>query len=143
MASLGTTVELYTPRFNAAIALHARSLILLMALAFAVLPAIVFRRRARPFAAHAVFSLHLYGFMLLLFCLATAVPAAGLLFGGVRSSSRLLDGILSVSLLVACGIYRSRSGRCTTGSRVAQVIESIGLTVGLAAIVWRTDSSSS
>ena len=136
MASLGTTIELYAPRFDAALALHARSLILLMALSFAVLPAIVFRRRARPFAAHAVFSLHLYGFMLLLFCVATAIPAAGLVFGGVRSPSRLLDGILSVSLLVACGIYLYFAiGTVYGGSRAARVIESIGLTIGVAAIV--------
>ena len=59
LASRQTTVELYAPRFNGAVALHARSLVLVMTIAFAILTAIVFRRSRYPFAAHAAFSLHL------------------------------------------------------------------------------------
>jgi hypothetical protein len=134
--ALHTTLERYAPRFDGALALHARSLILLMALSFAALPAVVFRRSSRPFVTHAVFALHLYGFMLLLFCVATAIPAAGMLFGGARSPSQLLDAILSFSLMGACGIYLYVAiGAVYGGSRTLRWIEAIGLTVGVAAIV--------
>jgi hypothetical protein len=134
--ALHTTIDRYAPRFDGAIALHARSLILLMALSFAALPAIVFRRSSRPFVTHAVFALHLYGFMLLLFCLATAIPAAGILFGGVRSPSQVLDIILSLSLMAACGIYLYFAiGAVYGGSRARRWIAAIGLTVGVGLIV--------
>ena len=53
LAVMQTTVDLYAPRFDAAVALHARSLILLMPLSFTILPGIVFRPGRHPFAAHA------------------------------------------------------------------------------------------
>ncbi len=67
--------------FDRAIALNARSLIMLMALSFAPVVWVLFRRSSRPFVAHVVFALHLYAFLLLLFCVATAVPAVDLSFG--------------------------------------------------------------
>jgi hypothetical protein len=136
LAALHTTADLYAPRFDTAIALHARSMILLMALAFAVLPAIAFSRSGRPFAGHVVFSLHLYSFMLLLFCIATAIPATPLLGGGARSASQVLDGVISVSLLVTCGIYLYfATGAVYGGGRTVRAFGSAGLAIGAAAIV--------
>ena len=136
LETLGTTLELYTPRFDAAVAVHARSLILLMALSFAVLPVIIFRRGRHPFAAHAVFALHLYAYMLLLFCVATTLPAVNLLHGGERSTSELLDHAISIGLMAGCGIYLYFAiGRVYGGRRRARLINAAGLTVGVAAIV--------
>ena len=136
LASLHTSLDFFAPKFDSAIALHARSLILLMALVFAVLPAIVFPRSRRPFAAHVVFSLHLYGFMLLLFCVGTAIPAAGVLAGGVRSDSQVLDGAISIALLAACAIYLYfATGVVYGGGQAVRVLKSAALTVGAAAIV--------
>ena len=96
----------------------------------------VFHRRQRPFVTHAVFALHLYAFLLLLFCIATAIPALGIPFGGTRSPSRLLDAVLSIGLLIACGFYLYVAiSAVYGGSRARRAIESIGLTVGVAAIV--------
>jgi hypothetical protein len=121
--ALQMTAAQFAPRFDAAIALHARSLILLMALSFALLPAMVFRRGRHPFAAHAVFSLHLYAFMLLLFCLGTMVPIT-------------LDYAVSIALVLACGVYLYFAiGAVYGGSRPARVLESAALTTGVAAIV--------
>jgi len=53
LADLDTTLALYAPVFDSAVALHARSLIILMALSFAPLPWIVFARRGKPAATHA------------------------------------------------------------------------------------------
>ncbi|HYT68323.1 MAG TPA: DUF3667 domain-containing protein [Vicinamibacterales bacterium] len=141
IATQQTTLALYAPRFDGSVALHARSLILLMALAFAPLPALMFRRSTRPFAAHVVFSLHLYAFLLLVLSVGTTVPWVGVLFGGERSLSPTVDGILSTVLLpyapctstpqsascmagsttgACCGHWRSRSAprrsRSATGS---------------------------
>ena len=43
-----------------------------MVLSFALLAPMMFYRSRRPFVAHVVFSLHLYAFLLLLFCVAFA-----------------------------------------------------------------------
>ncbi len=136
LAARHTTLEAYAPRFDAAIALHARSLILLMVAAFTPLPALLFSRAGRPFAAHAVFSLHLYAFMLLLFSVANAIPAAGLLVGGERSASGLLDAVLSIGLLGAGGLYLFGAIREVYASRGwPRVLCTAALTIGMAAIV--------
>lgn len=50
-----TTLDLYAPVFNQAVTLNAKSLIVLMVVPFALLPAIVFYKSRRPFVAHIVF----------------------------------------------------------------------------------------
>jgi uncharacterized protein DUF3667 len=136
LASLRMTQDAYAPRFDTAIGVHARSLILVMAVCLSPVLALVFRRSGRPFAAHAVFSLHLYGFMLLLFSAATAIPAAGMLFGGLRSTSENLDRAISLALLVVCATYLYRAIGVVYGGRsAARVLESVSLTAAMAAIV--------
>ena len=74
--------------------------------------------------------------MLLLFSVATTIPAVNLLHGGVRSTSDNLDHALSIGLMVACGIYLYLAiGRVYGGSRSRRMLEAAGLTVGVAAIV--------
>jgi len=134
--ALQTTAALYAPRFDAAVALHARSLILLMALAFATLPGIVFRRGRHPFAAHAAFSLHLYAFLLLLFCVVTMVEAVSLSRSGVPASSQGLDSALSIGLVVGCATYLYVAiGVVYGGTRTGRVLRAIALSAGAAAIV--------
>jgi hypothetical protein len=136
MATLGTTTAVFAPRFDAAVALHARSLILLMALSFTPLPWLLYRRGRHPFAAHAVFALHLYAYLLLLFCVATTLPAINLIHGGVRSTSDVLDHILSIVLLAACASYLHVAiGRVYGGTPGARALRAAGLTVAVAAIV--------
>ena len=136
LAAAGTTLASYAPRFDAAIALHARSMILMMALAFAPLPALMFRRRGLPFAAHVVFSLHLYTFTLLILSIGTPVPNVPVLFGGTRSTSRLLDASLSIAALLACAVYLYPAIRAVYGgSRMGRIFSTIVLTMAVAAIV--------
>jgi hypothetical protein len=82
LQTLRTTLDIYAPEFDRAVARNARSFIILMALSFALLPRIMFPRSRSPFVTHAVFALHLYAFMLLLFCVATTLPAVNLFVGG-------------------------------------------------------------
>lgn len=123
-----TTLAVYTPEFDRAMARNARSLIIFMALLFGLLPRIMFPRSPWPFVAHAVFSLHLYSFMLLLFCVATTLGAA---FGFER-----VDVGLSLALLVACAIYLYISTGAVYGGKVSmRAFKTIALTAGAATIV--------
>lgn len=130
------TLDAYAPRFDAAIALHARSMIFVMVLAFAPLPALVFRRRGLPLAVHVVFSLHLYAFLLLPMSVATAIPDVPSFVGGARSTSDVLDAVLSIALLIACATYLYVAiGAVYGGTRLARALSSMGLTAAVAAIV--------
>src|SRR5688572_29786928 len=60
------SLESYAPIFDQAVALNAKSLVILMVTPLLVLLPLLFRRSARPFAVHAVFALHAYAFQLVL-----------------------------------------------------------------------------
>ena len=131
-----TTVALYAPTFDRAVARNARSLIILMALAFALLPALVFRRRKRPAAVHAVFALHLYAFLLLLLCVATTIPVVDLRLGGAGFESDPLDHAIALGAVLACAVYLYFSTAIVYGTRgVLRVLGTVVLTVGMACIV--------
>jgi hypothetical protein len=128
-----TTLEMFAPRFDAAIALHARSLILIMVVAFAPLPALLFRRAGPPFAAHAVFALHLYAYLLLLLSLGTAVPAAWRMIDRSDSSAAVVDAVLSIGLLIVCALYLySAIGQVYGGGGGRRAVSAAALSVGTA-----------
>lgn len=105
LEAAGMTVENYAPVFDVAVGVHAKSLIILMTVPFALLLPLVFLRARRPFLTHVVFSLHAYAFQLLLFCLAmlAARASAWAGFGGLEAPA--VDTVLSVFNLVAFGTY--------------------------------------
>ena len=136
LAAQQTTLALYAPKFDGAIALHARSLVLLMAVAFAPLTAIMFRRSRQPFAAHAVFSLHFYAFTLLLLTAGSLVPAAGMPFGMARFSSARVDAVLSIALTLGCATYLYLAvGTVYGGTRIVRTMRAAALTIAAVAIV--------
>jgi hypothetical protein len=101
----GTTLELYAPIFDQANVLHAKSFIILMALPFALLLPLLFYRTRQPFVAYAVFSLHFYAFLLLLFCVLLAVAAVSVWFGGAGLNSPRMDVALTLVNLAVCATY--------------------------------------
>lgn len=130
------SLESYAPVFNRAMALHARSLIIMMALAFALMPALVFRGARRPTVTHGVFALHTYAYLLLLFSIATCIPAVHQLLGGAGFASEPLDHAISIGLLVACGIYLFVSTGAVYGaSGATRVIKTLVLTLSVGVIV--------
>jgi hypothetical protein len=136
IAALGTTVEAYAPAFDAALALHARSLIILMALSFAPLPWVAFYRKHKPFVAHAVFSLHLYAFLLLLLCVADVLPALAAWPGSSPLLWRLVDNGVAIALLIVCGGYLHVATKKVYGADgAARVLQVAVLTVGVGACV--------
>jgi hypothetical protein len=106
-----------------------------MALSFAPVALIAFHRRRRPLVVHALFSLHLYAFMLLLFCVATSIPPMNLWFGAGLTSDGL-DHTLSIGLVAACAVYLHIATKVVYGASGAiRILKVLALTVGVAGIV--------
>jgi hypothetical protein len=119
--------------FDQAVALPARSWIIVMALSFTPLPLLMYRQRRIPVAAHAVFALHPYSFLMLLLCAGTAVEA---LFGGPTAMPALVDPFVSIMLLAACAAYLYAAVGAVYATRGARrLLEVAALTVGVAALV--------
>jgi hypothetical protein len=132
LEALNTTLALYAPGFDQALALNARSLIILMALCFAFAPALVFLRGRRPLIAHAVFSLHFFAFLLLLLCVATAVPPIDSLIGGAGLSAQSLDYIVIGILLATSAVYLYFATGAVYGARgMMRVLKTAALTAAV------------
>jgi hypothetical protein len=99
------SLEQYEPLFDRAVVLNAKSLILLMAMVFATLLPATFLRSRRPFMAHVVFSLHLYTFLLIIFCVALLAAKLSELAGLGGLEARWVDNVLSVANLLVCAVY--------------------------------------
>jgi hypothetical protein len=136
LQSAGTSLEAYAPVFDRALSRHARSLIISMALLFAVFPWLVFHGRHKPFVVHAVLSLHLFSFLLLLLCIAGAIPLLDARFADGGAWWRVADNAIAVTLLLACAVYLYVASNKVYGAdglaRVAQVAV---LTVGVGVVV--------
>jgi hypothetical protein len=136
LAARHVTLESYAPVFDHAVAVNARSLIVFMALSFVAALALVFPRSRRPPVTHALFSFHLYAFLLPLFCIATAVPPVHRWFGGAGFASEGLDHVLSIMLLTACALYLFvATGRVYGVTGVNRALKIGLLTTAAAAIV--------
>ncbi|HMB56510.1 MAG TPA: DUF3667 domain-containing protein [Arenimonas sp.] len=134
-ATHGTLAQ-YEPIFDRAVVLNAKSLILLMTLPFAMLLQLVFVRERRPFMTHVIFSLHLYTFLLLLFCVALLAAKLSALsgFGGLEAP--MVDDVLSVVNLAACAGYIYLAILPVYGAAGAQRIAKAALlSLAVAAIV--------
>ena len=125
----------YAAVFDQAVAINSKSLIILMALSFALLLPIVFFR-SRPIAVHVVFSLHLYAFVLLLFCLALTVVGIDTWFGGKGLDSLNLDHGLFIMVLLACAAYLYKAIGTVYEARGAfRLFKVIVLTLAIAFII--------
>ena len=130
-----TTMDLYTPVFNQAVAVNAKSLVVLMVLPFALLPAMMFYGSRRPFVAHVVFSLHFYAFLLLLLCVSLGVVAVQQMSGGRGLESESFDHTLSIVELVACAIYLYVAAGTVYGAKgAARVLKILPLAIAVGGI---------
>lgn len=119
LAERGTTLAAYAPIFNRAVVLNAKSLIGLMVLPFAFVLPLVFFRTRRPFVAHLVFSLHLYAFLLFLFCVAILALAAARWLGVPSLASARADKVVSALILASCAAYLYGAAGTAYGARGA------------------------
>jgi hypothetical protein len=105
LESTHTTLDRFAPVFDTAVVVNAKSLIILMAVPFALLLPLVFLRNRLPFGAHAVFSLHLYTFLLLMFSTALLIARVDAWMGGGGLKSARVDNVLTVINLLVCATY--------------------------------------
>jgi hypothetical protein len=136
LAQANTTLDRLAPLFDRSVVLHAKSLIVLMTLPFALLLPLAFLGARRPFMVHVAFSLHLYTFLLLLFsgALLVATASAALGLGGIDAPR--VDNVLSVVNLAACALYLHVAIGVVYGERgAARALKAAALTICVAAIV--------
>jgi hypothetical protein len=135
LASTQRSLEQLAPLFNQAVVLNAKSLIILMVLAFATLLPITFRRSDHPAVAHVAFSLHVYAFLLLLFCALSGVAAIDVLVGGSGLRSPRMDNALTAVNLTACATYVYLAiGEFYRARGPLRVVKALVLTLAVAAI---------
>jgi hypothetical protein len=105
LAATHASLDAYAPVFDRAVVLNAKSLIVLMTIPLAVLLPLVFMGKRRPFMLHVVFSIHLYTFLLLVFCVALLAAKASEWAGIGGLETPWVDDVLSVLNLAACAAY--------------------------------------
>jgi len=130
------TLEAYAPVFDHAVVLNAKSLVILMVLPFALLLPLVFSSTPQPFVGHAVFALHFYAFLLLLFCAALVVALVSVWLGGPGLSSTRMDHAVSIVNFGVCLIYLYLAiGACYHSAGVLRLVQVLVLGVAAAGIV--------
>jgi hypothetical protein len=116
--------------------LNAKSLVILMVVPFTLLCALLFVRQRLPFVTHVVFSLHMYTFVLLLYCLALGVLAVDGHFAGAAQRSWLLDDVLTMCLQAAAAAYLYIAIAAVYGDRgLARAVKTVALAVSVAIIL--------
>jgi len=136
LATTRTPLETYAPVFDRAVVLNAKSLIVLMAVPFAALLPLAFFRKRRPLMLHVVFSLHLYTFLLLVFCLALLAAKASEWSGIGGLDTPVVDNVLSVANLAACALYLHAAIGPVYGARGrVRVMQAVVLALAVGVIV--------
>jgi hypothetical protein len=106
LAATGEPLADYAARFDRAVALNAKSLVILMAVPLLALLPALFARAHRPYVFHAVFALHLYAFNLVLLSALLAVIAAGSWVGSPSVFlTEFADHVLFAIYLVGNAVY--------------------------------------
>jgi hypothetical protein len=130
------SLEQYSPVFDRAVVLNAKSLVILMVMPFAVLLPLAFFRSRKPFMGHVVFSVHAYTFLLLLFSAAVLVARVDALFGGAGLRSPRLDNVLSIINFAACAAYLYVAmGPAYGGTGPTRAVKALALSMAVGAIV--------
>ena len=133
---LGATLEAYSVAFDLAATRNAKSLVILMTLPFMLLLPMFHPGRARGIVVRAAFALHLYAFILLLFCAALLFADVQKALGGDGLGSAAVDLWLTILLLCGYIVYLYAAlGRVYPASRLRLAIRALSLGVVVAAIV--------
>jgi hypothetical protein len=129
--SSGEPLSSYAVRFDRAVALNAKSLVILMTLPLLVLLPLVFRRAHRPYVFHAVFALHVYAFNLVLLSALLLVTAVGSAIGSAGAvQSAFADHALFAVYLLGNAAYLYAATKVAYGSSgLALLSKSVALTL--------------
>lgn len=136
LAAEHSTLTTFAPHFDQAAVLNAKSLIILMVLAFSMMLPVFYVSNKRPFGAHIVFSLHLYAFLLVLFSFSLVIVCVSNLLGGIGLGSPYLDDSLSLFHLASCAIYLyMATGKVYRTTKAERLLKSISLAIVVAILV--------
>jgi hypothetical protein len=128
LAAKHLALAAFAPAFDHAAVLNAKALIILMALTFAPFLPAFFYGAHRRFGAHIVFALHLYTFLLLLFCLSLVLAEIQLRLGGAGLASPVVDLVLTLFNLAASGLYLYLAIGVFYGGRgISRIAKAVGL----------------
>src|SRR6202008_1717323 len=105
LASAHTTLAAYTPVFDHAVDVNARSLVILLVLPFTLLLIPLFATSHRPFVTHLVFALHLLAFLLVCACVMLIFTTLLTALGGAGLRSLFVDWGLFVVLIAVIATY--------------------------------------
>ncbi|MCE9658137.1 MAG: DUF3667 domain-containing protein [Burkholderiales bacterium] len=131
-----TPLALYTPIFDRAVVVHAKSLVVLMVLPFAGLLALLFLRQRQRFMAHLAFSLHFYAFLMLVYSLAVVFAKVVSTLGGPGLESAGMDLGLTLFNLAVSGFYlHAALGPAYAASGAPRIVKTLMLTIAALAIV--------
>jgi hypothetical protein len=100
-----TTLDAYTPVFDHAVDVNAKSLVILLVLPFTLLLIPLFAGSRRPFVTHLVFALHLQAFLLLCTCVLLLFTTLEAALGGSGLRSTVVDWGLFAVLVVVIATY--------------------------------------
>ncbi len=130
------TLAQYAPKFDGVAEANAKSLIIVMAAAFAFLAWGLFHRRDRPFLLHAAFALHTWAFLLTVFSLALLLGIADRMLGGAGLASTRVDHVLTALHLTACAVFVYFAiGRVYGANGPGRIVRTAALTLCVLLIV--------
>jgi hypothetical protein len=130
------TLQQYETAFNEKTGIHARSLVIVMAPAFALAVGLLGLGRRRPAVQHLVFSVHFYSFLLLLtLFVAWPVVLAGRAWRGLggKVPAQTIDPIIGAGFAVGIVVFLIPAFRRAYGDgRIGAVLKAL---LGLAAVI--------
>jgi hypothetical protein len=136
LAATHTTLTAYTPVFDHAVDVNARSLVILLVLPFTLLLIPLFATSHRPFVTHLVFALHLLAFLLLCSCGLLLLTLLEKLLGGEGLRSTLVDWATFAVLVAVIATYLYIATRVVYGATgVVRALKVALLAVVIAAAV--------
>jgi hypothetical protein len=131
-----TTLDAYTPVFDHAVDVNAKSLVILLVLPFTLLLIPLFAGSRRPFVTHLVFALHLLAFLLLCSCVLLLFTAAETALGGAGLRSLFVDwGLFGVLVAVIATYLYAATGVVYHAQGVSRALKVALLAVVIAAAV--------
>src|SRR5262245_60741569 len=130
------TLESFTPAFNRTVAWLAKTLVIVMTIPFAAVAALLNARGRNAIGVHAVFAVHVYAFLLLLFCGGLVIAAIDVLFGGSGLESARVDTIITVLHVAVWTAYLYvATGRVYDTAVWHRIITTLTLSVSVLAII--------
>ncbi|MFL6617814.1 MAG: DUF3667 domain-containing protein [Povalibacter sp.] len=140
LAQGSLTLAEYAPVFDRAAATNAKSMVILMAIPFALLLMLLFGRKDRPLVTHLVFALHFYAFELMILSILLLITIFDTWVGGPNPNSSMVDVSLFAAQLITAGLYlflATSRAYAVRGWRRALSVATLVLAVGAGLLLYR------